>query len=196
MKRRTFTSKVGKAPGNRLLPDHFQTALPMLLPNWAENSFVLFCPIGEQWLLRYFGVLLHGHCCISHPTCERNFHFNLLERAIEIREIISDVNKKDTPRFAGKNFVSTDQRYRKIVACMPSLPLVPDICRKACPTIQAHLKQDMMAKPADLDLACAATAGASAQLQTELWLRFSLSSKTEGCMITNHMGARTYGISL
>ena len=26
----------------------------------------------------------------------------ILQRAIEIREIISDVNKKDTPRFAGK----------------------------------------------------------------------------------------------
>ena len=63
-------------------------------------------------------MFLHGHCCISHRTWERNFHFNLLQRGIEIREIISDVNKKDTPRFAGKNFVSTDQRYRKIVACL------------------------------------------------------------------------------
>ena len=37
MKRRRFTSKAEKAPGNRLLPDHFQTALPMLPPDWAEN---------------------------------------------------------------------------------------------------------------------------------------------------------------
>jgi len=121
MNRRRFTSKVGRAPGNRLLPDHFQTALPMLPPDWAEKSFVLFCPISEQQLLVYFGVFLHGHCCIGHTsldrTCEGNFHFNLLQRAIEIREIISNVNKKDTPRFAGKIFVSADQRYRKIVAC-------------------------------------------------------------------------------
>ena len=48
MKRGMFTSKVGKAPENRLLPDHFQTPLPMLLPDWAEKSFVLFCSIGEQ----------------------------------------------------------------------------------------------------------------------------------------------------
>ena len=45
---RMFTSKAKKAPGNRFLPDHFQTALPMLPPDWAEKSFVLFCPIGEQ----------------------------------------------------------------------------------------------------------------------------------------------------
>ena len=43
-----------KAPGNRLLR-HFQTALPMLPSDWAEKSFVLFCPSGEQQLLRYCG---------------------------------------------------------------------------------------------------------------------------------------------
>ena len=58
-KRRWFTSKAEKALGNRLLPDHFQTALPMLPPDWAEKSFVLFCPIGEHHLLRYYGVFLH-----------------------------------------------------------------------------------------------------------------------------------------
>ena len=47
-----------------------------------------------------------------------NFNFNLLQRAIEILEIISDIDKKDTPRFAGKIFASTDQRYRTIVACL------------------------------------------------------------------------------
>jgi len=121
MKRRRFTSKAGKAPENRLLPDHFQTALPMLPPDWAEKVFVLFCPIGEQQLLRYFAVLLHEHCCIGHTSLdhiwEGNFHFNLLQRAIDIREIISDVIKKETPRFARKIFFSSDQRYRKIVAC-------------------------------------------------------------------------------
>ena len=37
---------------------------------------------------------------------------------MEIREIILVVSKKDTPRFSGKIFVSTDQRYRKIVSCL------------------------------------------------------------------------------
>ena len=78
MKRRMFTSKA-KAPGNRLLPDHFQTALPMLPPDWAEKSFVLFCPIGEQQLA--------GTVVCSYTTafaslfllgseCEGNFHFD------------------------------------------------------------------------------------------------------------------------
>ena len=108
MNQQRFTCRAEKAPGNRLLPDHFQTALPMLPPDWAEKSFVLFCPIGEQQLLRYFGVFLHGHCCIGHTpldrTCDGNVQFSLLQRAIEIREIISNVSKKDTPRFAGENF--------------------------------------------------------------------------------------------
>ena len=65
MKRHMFTSKAKKAPGNRLLSDHFQTALPMLPPDWAEKSFVLFCPIGEQQLAGYCGVFLHDSFCIA-----------------------------------------------------------------------------------------------------------------------------------
>jgi len=77
IKHRMFTSKAERAPGNRLLPDHFQTA------DWAEKSFALFCPIGEQQLLRYYGVFLHDgyHIAITwfvhqHPACGGNFHFN------------------------------------------------------------------------------------------------------------------------
>ena len=83
-KRLRFTSQAKKAPGNRLLPDHFQTALPMLPPHWAEKSFVLFCPIGEQQLLRFCNVFLHDDFRIAllawfvhqRSACERNFHFN------------------------------------------------------------------------------------------------------------------------
>ena len=42
----------------------------------------------------------------------------ILQRAIEIWEIILDANKKDTPLFTEKIFVSTNQRYRKMVACL------------------------------------------------------------------------------
>ena len=69
MKRRMFTSKAKKAPGNRLLPDRFQTALPMLPPDWVEKSFVLFCPIGKQQLAGYCGVFLHDGFCIAIISC-------------------------------------------------------------------------------------------------------------------------------
>jgi len=36
----------------------------MLALDWAEKSFVFFCPIGEQQLLSYFGVFSRGHCCM------------------------------------------------------------------------------------------------------------------------------------
>ena len=93
MKRRWFTSKVEKAPGNQLLPDHFQTALPMLPPDWAEKSFVLFCPIGEQQLLRYYGVFLHDDFRIAilayfvhqRSASEGNFHFNFLRERQNIK---------------------------------------------------------------------------------------------------------------
>ena len=84
-KRRRFTSQAKKAPGNRLLPDRFQMALPMLSSDWAEKSFVLFCPIGEQQLLRYCGVFfLRNDFRIAilvwffhkHSVFEGNFHFN------------------------------------------------------------------------------------------------------------------------
>ena len=65
LKRRMFTSKAEEAPGNRLLPDHFPTALPMLPPDWAEKSFVLLRPIGEQQLTGYCDVFLHDGFCIA-----------------------------------------------------------------------------------------------------------------------------------
>ena len=106
MKRRRFTSKAERAPGNRLLPDHFQTALPMLPPDWAEKSFVLFCPIGEQQLLRYCSVFLHDDFRIAIlalfvyqcSACEGNFHFNFLRERQNIemmtRDTISDHGHK------------------------------------------------------------------------------------------------------
>ena len=48
----------------------------------------------------------------------------LLQRAIEIWEIILDVIKKETPRFTGKIFISADQRYHKIVACLLASRLI------------------------------------------------------------------------
>ena len=82
-----FTSKAEIAPGSRLLSDHFQMALSMLPPDWAEKSFVLFCPIVEQQLLRYCGVSVHDDFRIAILAsfmnvllCEGNFHFNFLKQ--------------------------------------------------------------------------------------------------------------------
>ena len=114
MKRRRFTSKPEKAPGNRLLWDHFQTALTMLTPDWAEKSFVLFCPIGEQQLLRYCGVFLHDDFRIAIlvwfvrqcSACEGNFHFNFPRerRNIEMMtwDTISDVSTEAILKWTGK----------------------------------------------------------------------------------------------
>ena len=113
MKRRRFTSKAKKAPGNRLLSDHFQTALPMLFPDWAEKSFVLFCPIGEQKLLRYCCVFLHGEFRIAIPAwfvqcsaCEGNFHFNFPRERWNIEMMIwytiSDVSTEAILKWTGK----------------------------------------------------------------------------------------------
>lgn len=54
MKRRRFTSKAEKASANRLLPDHFQTALPMLPPDWADKSFLLFSQSATEQLYYYY----------------------------------------------------------------------------------------------------------------------------------------------
>ena len=99
------TSRAEKAPGNRLLPDHFQTSLPMLPPDWAGKSFVLFCPIGEQQLLRYCGVFLHDDFRIAilawfvhQPSApERNFHFNFPRERRNI-EMMTCVKKTVTDR--------------------------------------------------------------------------------------------------
>ena len=99
-RQQSVTSQAEKAPGNRLLPDHFQTALPMLLPDWAEKSFVLFCPIGEQQLPRYCCVFLHDDFRIAilawfvhkHSVFEGNFHFNFPRERRNI-EMMTSMNR-------------------------------------------------------------------------------------------------------
>ena len=124
MKRRRFTSKAEKAPGNRLLPDHFQTALSMLPPDWAEKSFVLFCPIGEQQLLRYCGVFLHDGFCISilawvvqqRSACEGNFHFNFPRyRARNCDQLVAN---------ASENWVLATRILRRVASWRLDLSLV------------------------------------------------------------------------
>ena len=42
--RRKFSSKGGRAPGYRLLQDHFQTVKRMLAPNWAQKVLCIIVP--------------------------------------------------------------------------------------------------------------------------------------------------------
>ena len=96
----------------------------MLPPGWAEKSFVLFCPIGEQQLLRYCGVFLRDdfriailawfvHQC---SACEGNFHFNFPRerRNIEMMtwDTISAVSTKAILRWTRNSFFGPITRYR------------------------------------------------------------------------------------
>ena len=85
MKCRGFTSKVEKAPGNRLLPDHFQTALLMLPPDWAEKSLYYSVQSANRSSWGTMGVFLHDSYCITilntwfvhqRSGCKGKFHFN------------------------------------------------------------------------------------------------------------------------
>ena len=42
--RQKFSSTGGKAPGYRLLPDHFQTVKRMLVPDWAQKMLCIIVP--------------------------------------------------------------------------------------------------------------------------------------------------------
>ena len=54
----------GKAPGYRLLSEHFQTVKWILALHWAQKCFVLLCPIGEQHHLNSFRVFVQD-CFVS-----------------------------------------------------------------------------------------------------------------------------------
>jgi len=86
----------------------------MLPLDWAEKSFVLFCRIGEQQLLRYCNVFLHDDFRIvllawfvhQRYGCKRNFHFNFPRerRNIEMMtwDTISDVSTKAILKWTDK----------------------------------------------------------------------------------------------
>ena len=76
---RKFSSTGGRAPGYRLSQDHFQTVKRMLAPDWAQKMpFVLLCPIGEQFLLSYFGEFVHDRYYLA--TVARFVHQAFLTR--------------------------------------------------------------------------------------------------------------------
>ena len=57
--RRKFSSTGERAPGYRPSANHFQKFKRILVPDWAQKTFVLLCPISEQHLLSSFRVFVH-----------------------------------------------------------------------------------------------------------------------------------------
>ena len=49
-----------KAPGDKILPDQFQTLGVDLASDWCQKIFVFFCPITGQLARSPFRVFLHG----------------------------------------------------------------------------------------------------------------------------------------
>ena len=62
--RRKFLSKGERAPRYRLSPSYFQKFKRMPAPDWAQKSFVLLCPIGEQCLLSSSREFVHDGYCL------------------------------------------------------------------------------------------------------------------------------------
>ena len=56
MARRKFSRTGGRTPGYQVSPDHFQTALRIPAPDWAEKIPCIILPIGEQQLSNHFRV--------------------------------------------------------------------------------------------------------------------------------------------
>ena len=80
-----FSSKGRRAAGYQLSLNYFQKFKQMLAPDWAQKCFVLWCPIGEQFLLSPFREFIHNFYCLAtlawfvHQACacKRNFYFLL-----------------------------------------------------------------------------------------------------------------------
>ena len=60
-------SRARRAPGDKFLPDQFQTAEVILNFDWCQKFFVFFCPIRGQQAVKSFGVFLHGNHLIYSP---------------------------------------------------------------------------------------------------------------------------------
>ena len=60
-------SRARRAPGDKFLPDQFQTAEVILNSDWCQKFFVFFCPIRGQQAVKSFRVFLHGNNLIYSP---------------------------------------------------------------------------------------------------------------------------------
>ena len=63
MARRKFSRTGGRTPGYQVSPDHFQTALRIPAPDWAEKIPCIILPNGRAATLESLSCVLHGDCC-------------------------------------------------------------------------------------------------------------------------------------
>ena len=58
-------SRARRTPGDKFLPDQFQTAEVILNSDWCQKFFVFFCPIRGQQAVKSFRFFLHGNHLIT-----------------------------------------------------------------------------------------------------------------------------------
>ena len=74
MARRKFSRTGGRTPGYQVSPDHFQTALRIPAPDWAEKIPCIILPNRRAATLESLSCVLHGDCC---PAIRLRRHVNL-----------------------------------------------------------------------------------------------------------------------
>ena len=64
-----FSSMGERAPGYRLLPDHFQNFRRMPAPDWAQKMLCIIVPNRRTHLQSSFHVFVHEGYCLDHGLC-------------------------------------------------------------------------------------------------------------------------------
>ena len=64
-----FSSTGERAPGYRLLPDHFQNFRQMPAPDWAQKMLCIIVPNRRTHLQSSFHVFVHEGYCLDHGLC-------------------------------------------------------------------------------------------------------------------------------
>ena len=64
-----FSSTGERAPGYRLLPDHFQNFRRMPAPDWAQKMLCIIVPNRRTHLQSSFHVFVHEGYCLDHGLC-------------------------------------------------------------------------------------------------------------------------------
>ena len=77
-----------------------RTVKRMLAPDWAQKTFVLLCPVGEQNLMSSFRVFVHYGYCLARKKNKNNPPPPKKKRLSSNTNTVSTENNKDTATFA------------------------------------------------------------------------------------------------